>query len=1040
MTEATRTKPFLETALSAIQDYVYSFDKEGRFLFANKALLDLWGLSEEEVVGKTMADLRYPKEVEAKLLEGIKRVLASGQSVRNETTHPGGGSGFYENILSPVFSEDGRVLFVTGSARDVSERKRAEARLNEQNILLETLTESVLDGILVVSPEGEMRYFNRQFLSIWNFPEEVIASGSDARALSWAAAQTTDPEGFSRRVTEVYAHPDEKVREEVTLKDGRVYERFGTAIHAGGKYLGWVWTFRDISERKVTEQALSEQLELTNTITSNATQAIFMMDAAGYCTFMNPAAETMLGFSFEEIRLRPLHDMIHHHHPDGRPYPMHECPIDRALPENFDIREHEDTFIRKNGEFFPVLVAASPIFRDGKPVSTVIEVRDITERKKVEGALQESEARFRQLANSLPQIVYATTSGGATLEFINDTWLEYTGQSLEEALGGKANEPLHPEDRERTVKLWQVSFQDNRAYEDEIRIRSRTGEYRWFLTRSLPIKNGAGEVVRWIGTSTDIHERKLSEERLSFLLSLNALVQELAGAKEIETLITRKVAERLRADRCYFTRVDVKEDALHIKTDWHQRDLSSMAGDYHLSDFVLPEFARASKAGQTTVIHDITTHPVTAPFAVTFQTLSIGSSIAVPMLKGGQWVGMLVLNTRQPRRWQSHEVELAESVARQFLPVIERAEAEEKVRESEDRFRNMADHAPVMVWITEPAGRCSFLSQSWYEFTGQTPETGLGFGWLNATHPEDRETSENIFLAANANQRAFSLEYRLRHKDGSYRWAIDSAQPRFGKDGEFLGYIGSVLDISERKRAEETLREANEQLRVLNEQQKRFVADAAHELRAPLTSIQGNLQLLNQYKPVDPSLQAEMLGDVQRESERLGRLVNDLLAIARGDSGLKLEKKSLPLEQVLLEAWRSASALTTQHQLHLGALPRVEVLGNRDRLKQLALILLENAIKYTPAGGCITMGLEADKEKVRLYVSDTGIGIGQEDLPHVFERFYRADKARTPHKETSGTGLGLSIAEWIVKQHEGKIWLESEPGKGTTAWLELPLY
>ena len=131
---------------------------------------------------------------------------------------------------------------------------------------------------------------------------------------------------------------------------------------------------------------------------------------------------------------------------------------------------------------------------------------------------------------------------------------------------------------------------------------------------------------------------------------------------------------------------------------------------------------------------------------------------------------------------------------------------------SETRFRQMADNAPVMVWVTEPDGSCSFLSRSWYDFTGQTPETGLGFGRFGAVHEDSRAMAEKVFLAANENREAFRLDYRLRRKDGLYRWAIDAAAPRFGPDGEFLGYIGSVIDITERKEAELALAERNAQL------------------------------------------------------------------------------------------------------------------------------------------------------------------------------------------------------------------------------------
>jgi PAS domain S-box-containing protein len=137
--------------------------------------------------------------------------------------------------------------------------------------------------------------------------------------------------------------------------------------------------------------------------------------------------------------------------------------------------------------------------------------------------------------------------------------------------------------------------------------------------------------------------------------------------------------------------------------------------------------------------------------------------------------------------------------------VTERVQAEEGLRESEARFRNLADNAPVMVWVTEPDGTCAYLSRSWYEFTGQTPETGLGFGWLDAVHPDDRNWSDEVFRNANLKREAFQLEYRLRREDGTYRWAIDAAAPRFGSDGILLGYVGSVFDITERKQIEDRL-------------------------------------------------------------------------------------------------------------------------------------------------------------------------------------------------------------------------------------------
>lgn len=137
-----------------------------------------------------------------------------------------------------------------------------------------------------------------------------------------------------------------------------------------------------------------------------------------------------------------------------------------------------------------------------------------------------------------------------------------------------------------------------------------------------------------------------------------------------------------------------------------------------------------------------------------------------------------------------------------------RRETHKVLEESEARFREMADHAPVMIWVSDPSGTCTFLSKSWYEFTAQTPETGLGAGWLDAVHPEDRPRVRGQFQQASDRRTTLQLDYRIRRYDGEYRWAIDYAAPRFDRSGKFLGYIGSVIDITDRKRTEEALRES----------------------------------------------------------------------------------------------------------------------------------------------------------------------------------------------------------------------------------------
>lgn len=181
----------------------------------------------------------------------------------------------------------------------------------------------------------------------------------------------------------------------------------------------------DIHERKLAEEALIKQSHLTKLIADNATSAMFMMDQNGYCTFMNSAANQLTGYNFEEISQKPLHYMIHHSHPDGSFFPMEECPLDRALPENFDIRAHKDTFFKKDGSSFPVSCAASPIFENGVPVATVIEVRDLTQQTKSEATIHRKTNNLRIL-NKIGQSISEGLDLQSTLQRVTDATTQYT--------------------------------------------------------------------------------------------------------------------------------------------------------------------------------------------------------------------------------------------------------------------------------------------------------------------------------------------------------------------------------------------------------------------------------------------------------------------------------------------------------------------------------------------------------------------------------------------------------------------------------------
>lgn len=368
---------------------------------------------------------------------------------------------------------------------------------------------------------------------------------------------------------------------------------------------------------------------------------------------------------------------------------------------------------------------------------------------------------------------------------------------------------------------------------------------------------------------------------------------------------------------------------------------------------------------------------------------------------------------------------------------LEEAQARqvEDLRASEERFRELADAAPAMLWLTDEDNALTFISRGWFEQTGQTEEEAYagGTGWTLMVHPDDRGVVARTFLAAAEKRVPFELEYRLRRPDGTYRWALDAGRPRLAEDGTWLGYIGTVVDIHETIQARDTLREADRR-------KDEFLALLAHELRNPLAPISNALHLLNTPGgSVHLERVREMLG---RQVNHMVRLVDDLMEASRITRGkLELKRDIIDLRDVLRAAVETARPLLERSRHVFDVSPLEEALpvhGDAVRLAQVFANLLNNAAKYTPDGGLIDLIATREGKDVRVSVRDTGIGIQPEDLSRVFEMFVQLDHGHG--RAQGGLGIGLSLARRIVDMHGGSIVATSPgPGCGSEFTVRLPL-
>lgn len=355
--------------------------------------------------------------------------------------------------------------------------------------------------------------------------------------------------------------------------------------------------------------------------------------------------------------------------------------------------------------------------------------------------------------------------------------------------------------------------------------------------------------------------------------------------------------------------------------------------------------------------------------------------------------------------------------------------------ETED-FRKLVDASPAMLWTTEPNGKCTYLSKKWTEYTGRDQQVDIGYGWITALHPDDRPLVEESFQEANRAQRKYYIEYRLRRYDGEYRWAIDQADPFFDKSGNYMGFVGMVLDIHDKKIAEQKLHEA---LRARDE----FLSIASHELKTPLTSLKLQSQLFTRSaaKGLESIYEKnhihQLIDQTHHQVTRLNRLVDDMLDVSRIRTGrLSLVRESFDMCQLtkeILERLQEQLAQAGYDSPLLLECAQAHGVWDKMRIEQVIINLLTNAIRYGQ-GKPIQIAIEADEHSVRFSIRDNGLGIDPHQQEKIFQRFERAVSAN----EISGLGLGLFISKQIILAHKGEIWVESFLGQGAIFTFELP--
>jgi PAS domain S-box-containing protein len=344
----------------------------------------------------------------------------------------------------------------------------------------------------------------------------------------------------------------------------------------------------------------------------------------------------------------------------------------------------------------------------------------------------------------------------------------------------------------------------------------------------------------------------------------------------------------------------------------------------------------------------------------------------------------------------------------------------------EQQFKAMVDKAPVMIWISGTDKQCDFFNQGWLDFTGRPLQEEVGAGWSNGIHPEDVNGSLKAYNKAFDARKEFKIEYRLKRHDGEYRWILDNGVPRYSPGGDFVGYVGSCIDITE--------------IKELDKKKSEFISAASHELKTPVTTLKVYMHLLNEYllekKDNTPLSYVEK---ATAQIAKLTKIIDELLDLSRIEANrVEYHFSVFSYEEFIKEVVSHYTELNSSHQIEITGDGSIFIRADRELLTQAVVNLIDNAIKFSPAANKVVINMSVSRNQLKTTVTDFGIGIDKKHHKKIFDRFYRVSEM--PKQTYPGLGIGLYLTAQIIKKHSGKIWVDSEQQKETNFVFTVPVY
>ena len=650
---------------------------------------------------------------------------------------------------------------------------------------------------------------------------------------------------------------------------------------------------------------------------------------------------------------------------------------------------------------------------------------ELLREQEVAALERESEQRYRFLGDSIPQQVWTAGPDGR-LDYVNERVLDYFGRTFDEMIGWGWSELVHPEDLPECLERWSASVRTGDQYEYEFRLRRAEDDgYRWHLTRAVPMRGADGEIVTWFGTNTDIEDRRRTEDRQRFLAEaawvLGSSLDYERTLADVARLVVPSIADWCAVDllrdgaldRVAAAHVDPLKVALARElADRYPVDLEGENGvaevlrtrEPQLVPRITPE--QLDGAGADELHREIV------------QDLGLHSYLCVPLVARDQVLGVIMFVQAESRRvYGGDDLAVAQELASHAAIAIDNAQLYERAEQRAQAARVLASVGDGVV-LVDREGVIRLWNPAAAAILGRREHDVLGRPIADVI-PSWEEIAGLVPVASSPTE-IVRTETTTVEIDGRELWISGS-----GVAVE-EGVVYAFRDLTEEH--------------ALERMRADFVATVSHELRTPLAAIYGAAQTVRRTDlELDDAIRDELLAVIATESDRLAQIVNDLLLSSHLDSG------RLPVRIESCDAVEIAASVVESARTHLPEGTEVALVAPADlppvaadpgQLRQILTNLIDNAVKYSPGGGPVSVRLSPTGSGVSFEVGDTGLGIPAAEQGRIFEKFYRLDPGMT--RGIGGTGLGLYITRELVRRMAGTISVESKVDEGSTFAVELP--